>query len=175
MAVDLAGLRRQSLWLSRLTAVLFGATAALIGFTLAVSALGPAATPDLLPRLLVRWSPTFFYLYALWAIRGTFRSFGRGGELGAAVARGCIRAGFALAAGATLSAVGVPNLIRILDTLGLVARRPGEWAGFLHFDVAYLAVGVVGLAMVLLGRLLGWAGELQREAAALRDELGEFL
>ena len=42
------------------------------------------------------------------------------------------------------------------------------------FDVAYLAVGVVGLALVLLGRLLHWAGELQSEAAALKDELGGF-
>jgi hypothetical protein len=42
------------------------------------------------------------------------------------------------------------------------------------FDVAYLAVGVVGLALVLLGQLLRWAGELQGEAAALRDEVGSF-
>jgi hypothetical protein len=85
-----------------------------------------------------------------------------------------MRAGLALAIGATLSAVGVPNLVRVLGSFGLITLRPGEWAGFLHFDVAYLAVGVVGIALVLLGRLLSLAGEVQREAAALRDELGGF-
>ena len=173
MDARLTGLRRQSLWLSRLTLVLFGATALIIAYGLALAA---AASPQsgALPRLLVQWSPTFFYLFALWAIRGAFRAFSLGGQFGAAMARGCTRAGLALAFGATLSAVGVPNLVRVLGSLNLIALRPGEWAGILHFDVAYLAVGVVGLALVLLGRLLGLAGDVQREAAALRDELGGF-
>jgi hypothetical protein len=173
MDARLEGLRRQSLWLSRLTLLLLGSTALIIAYGLALAA-NASAQAGALPRLLVQWSPTFFYLFALWAIHGAFRGFARGGQFGAAVARGCVRAGLALAAGAALSAVGVPNLVRVLGSLGLLVRRPGEWAGFLHFDVAYLAVGVVGLALVLLGRLLGLAGEVQREAAALRDELGGF-
>jgi hypothetical protein len=68
--------------------------------------------------------------------------------------------------------VGVPNLLWILSFAGLI--DPGQWAGILHFDVAHLAVGVVGLALILLGKLLRRAAELQAEADALKDELGGF-
>jgi hypothetical protein len=44
----------------------------------------------------------------------------------------------------------------------------------LTFDTAYLAVGVVGLALLLMGRLLQRASEIQNEAAAMRSELDEF-
>ncbi|HMJ92618.1 MAG TPA: hypothetical protein VK472_00815 [Allosphingosinicella sp.] len=173
MVMDVDGLRRQSLWFSRLTLTLFLATSAI----LAIFVMGATVHPeklDFFGRLLVRWSPALFYLYALWAIRGGFRDFALGGVFGDAIASGCSRAGWALAIGGTLSAIGVPNLIRILDDAGLLRREPGEWAGLLVFDVAYLAVGVVGLALILLGRLLRLAGETQREAADLRDELGSF-
>ncbi|HYJ52289.1 MAG TPA: hypothetical protein VEW04_03870 [Allosphingosinicella sp.] len=158
-ATDIDQLRRHSLWLSRLTLVLLVATAlvtvapVLIGFALA-----PArGLPPALAFTAVLWMPVPFYLYALWAIRGAFRGFAAGGTFGPAIAAGCTRAGFALAIGGTLSAVGVPNVMRVLHGQG----------GILSFDVAYLAVGVVGLAMILLGRLLA-------RAAAIEDELGGF-
>jgi hypothetical protein len=128
--------------------------------------------PSVLVRLAIHWLPPAFYLYAIWSIRGALRSFAGGGLLGAAVARGCTRAGWAMAVGGGLSAVAVPNLLRLLTNLGVLERQ--GWNSFLMFDVAYLAVGVVGLALVLLGQLLRWAGELQGEAAALRDEVGSF-
>jgi hypothetical protein len=158
-ATDIDQLRRHSLWLSRLTLFLLVATAlvtvapVLIGFALA-----PArGLPPALAFTAVLWMPVPFYLYALWAIRGAFRGFAAGGTFGPAIAAGCTRAGFALAIGGTLSAVGVPNVMRVLHGQGSV----------LVFDVAYLAVGVVGLAMILLGRLLS-------RAAAIEDELGGF-
>jgi hypothetical protein len=158
-ATDIAQLRRHSLWLSRLTLFLLAATALvtvapmLIGFALA-----PArGLPPALAFAAVLWLPVPFYLYALWAIRGVFRSLAAGGTFGPAIAAGCTRAGFALAIGGTLSAVGVPNVMRVLHGQG----------GILVFDVAYLAVGVVGLALILLGRLLG-------RAASLEEELGGF-
>lgn len=171
-------LRKQSLWLSRLTLFLFSATALIIvmptiyglfyleenGFEL----------PPVLLRAAVMWSPTVFYLYALWAVRSAFRDFAKGGIFGPAIARGCTSAGVALAIGATLSAVGVPNLMRILHAQNLIDRPPAELTAMLIFDTAYLAVGVVGVALVLLGRLLRRAVEIQSEAAAMRSELDEF-
>ena len=165
---DLDQLRRHSLWLSRLTLFLLIGTALvillpyLLHFTRPAGPGGDARHPFTAGALL--WLPSIFYLYSLWAIRSGFRAFAAGGVFGPAIADGCTRAGLALAIGATLSAVGVPNLFRLISGSGAV----------LHFDPAYLAVGVVGLALLLLGRLLRRAAALQRETAELRSELSEF-
>lgn len=166
MITDVEQLRRHSLWLSRLTLGLLVATAALI---LTIFLIGPVRAPlgGVLLAHLLHWLPALFYLYALWAIHRAFRTFARGGIFGPAIAAGCTQAGIALAVGGALSAVGIPTLRRLL-----IDSSRGS---FLHFDTAYLAVGVVGLALVLLGRLLSHAAELQAEAAALKTELGEFL
>ena len=156
---DVAQLRRHSLWLSRLTLFLFAATALVTVVPVAIGfALAPArGLPPALAFTALLWAPVPFYLYALWAIRGAFSGFAAGGTFAPAIAVGCTRAGIALAVGATLSAIGVPNFLRLLQGRG----------GFLQFDVAYLAVGVVGLALILLGRLLA-------RAAAVEEELGGF-
>jgi len=162
-------LRRHSLWLSRLTLFLLVATALIIILpTLIIFGRMFAADGQISERAglaTLHWVPSIFYLYALWAIRSAFRDFAVGGVFGPAIAEGCARAGLALAIGATLSAVGIPNLMRLIR---------GGSGSILHLDVAYLAVGVVGLALLLLGRLLRRAADLQREAAALRSELSEF-
>ena len=171
-------LRQHSRWLARLSLILLVATALviLVPTILAlfrVSARGGDLT-NLLGWSLVTWSPTIFYLYALWAIRNAFSHFAAGGTFGPAIARGCTRAGIALAAGGTLSAVGVPNIYRLLQLQGDPGGPIQRIGTILHFDTAYLAVGVVGLALILLGRLLARAAELQGEAARLRGELDEF-
>jgi hypothetical protein len=175
---DVEMLRRHSLWLSRLTMFLFSATAFIIVVPTVyglffLAEYGMRLAP-VLWRAAVLWSPSIFYLYALWAVRSAFRDFARGGVFGSAIATGCTRAGIALAIGATLSAVGVPNIMRVLHAQGLVEKPPSTYTSVLIFDTAYLAVGVVGLALVLLGRLLQRAAEIQSEAAAMRDELDEF-
>lgn len=161
-------LRRHSLWLSRLTLFLLVATALII--VLPTTLYFARAFMGMRPFIpgsgytLLYWIPSIIYLYALWAIRSAFRDFALGGVFGPAIADGCTRAGLALAMGASVSAVGLPNLLRLLRGDGSI----------LHFDVAYLAVGIVGLALVLLGRLLRRAAGLQRETAELRSELSEF-
>ena len=175
---DIQMLRRHSLWLARLTLFLFSATALLIIVPtilglIYLSEKGSPLTPVLI-RAAVLWSPALFYLYALWAIRSAFHDFASGGVFGPAIAGGCTKAGYALAIGATLSAVGVPNVMRTLYEHGLIERPPSMFRSVLIFDTAYLAVGVVGLALVLLGRLLQRAAEIQSEAAAIRNELNEF-
>jgi hypothetical protein len=170
-------LRRHSLWLSRLTLFLFGATALVIlipitnGFGTILQR--EAVAPHIVFRA-VFWVPTFIYLYALWAIGRSFGAFARGGLFGPAVAKGCRRAGVALAVGAGASAVGVPNAIRLLAQHGLVPEPLRRFGSVLIFDTAYLAVGVVGIALFLLGQLLERAAEVQQEAQDLRAELGEF-
>jgi hypothetical protein len=167
-------LRQHSLWLSRLTLFLFCATALIIllptaiGFATVVR--GEAVARHIV-FVFVIWFPAFFYLYALWAIARAFGAFARGGLFGAAMAGGCRRAGIALAIGATASALGVPNAMRLLAQRGLVA---GQHGSVMIFDTAYLAVGVVGIALFLFGGLLERAAEVQQEAQDLRAELGEF-
>lgn len=159
MASDVEQLRRHSLWLSRLTLGLLAATFVVTMLPVAIGfGLAPLrGLPPPLARAALTWLPVPCYLYALWAIRGGFRDFAAGGTFGPAIAQGCTRAGWALALGAALSAVGVPNAMRLVYGQG----------GLLQFDVAYLAVGVVGLALILLGRLLA-------RAARLEEELGGF-
>ena len=171
-------LRQHSRWLARLSLFLLVATALVIVVptVLALSMVSGRGGnwTTLLGWSLVTWLPSVFYLYALWAIRSAFSHFAKGGTFGPAIARGCTRAGWALAIGGTLSAVGVPNIYRLLQLQGFPGGPIQRIGTVLHFDTAYLAVGVVGLALILLGRLLARAAELQGEAARLRGELDEF-
>jgi hypothetical protein len=175
-------LRLRSLWLSRMTLLLLVATALVIvqpvllgiGAVLGDSALRGGTLRSFLAFSAVMWLPSLFYLYALWAISGAFSYFARGGTIGTAMAQGCRRAGIALAIGATASAIGVPNLLRLLIGQGLIANRAYGNRTVLVFDTAYLAVGVVGLALFLLGGLLERAADVQREAQKLQAELREF-
>lgn len=176
--VDIELLRRQSRWFGRLTLVLLVLTAlvVLIPTIMAGVVLARRDGPltDLLAWSALTWSPTIFYLYALWMIRGAFSGFAAGGVFGPAVAAGCARAGAGLALGGTMSAVGVPNLYWMLGLPGTPGGPVQRIGSVLHFDTAYLAVGVVGIALMLLGRLLARATELQAEAARLRGELDEI-
>ena len=171
-------LRQHSLWLARMTLVLLVATALLIVvptmIALILMAQRGSDWTGLLWWSLITWAPAIFYLYALWAIRGAFRDFAQGGQFGPAIAAGCTRAGIFLAAGGTMSAVGVPNIHRLMQLQGVPGGPIQRIGTLLHFDAAYLAVGVVGLALILLGRLLHRAADLQSEAARLRGELDEF-
>lgn len=173
---DEARLRQRSLWLSRLTMTLLAATAALVILPVALGLrYGERSAEAHLAFSAAIWLPSIFYLYALFAIGRAFGSFGRGGTIGAAMARGCRRAGIALALGGTASAIGVPNLLGLLLRSGIIEESRFGGGTVLVFDVAYLAVGVVGLALFLLGGLLDRAARVAEEAQALRTELGEFV
>lgn len=170
-------LRRHSLWLSRLTLFLLVATALAIVLPTAIGLATVVRAEAMARHILfafVVWFPAFFYLYALWAIGRSFGAFARGGLFGAQMAKGCRRAGVALALGGTASAVGVPNAMRLLSQYDLLHGLGRRFGSVLIFDAAYLAVGVVGIALFLLGQLLDRAAEVQQEAQALRTELGEF-
>jgi hypothetical protein len=173
---DETKLRQRSLWLSRVTMALFAATTLVIVLPFLLG-LGRTewSTGNYLAYAAANWLPAAFYLYALWAIGRAFGAFGKGGTIGAAMARGCRRAGVALALGGTASAIGVPNILGALLRSGIIEASRFGSETVLVFDVAYLAVGVVGLALFLLGGLLDRAGRVAEEAQALRSELGEFV
>ena len=164
-------LRRYSSWLARLAYGLVALTALVI---LVPSAIGLVRAADgglplgpILIRAAVIWAPALFYLYAVAALAGAFGQIGKGRLFGQSVARGCMRAGLALAIGSVVSALGVPNALRILREQGVLGAGPEGLAGIVRLDLAYLAVGVVGIALILLGNLF-------RRAASMEEELGEF-
>ena len=68
----------------------------------------------------------------------------------------------------------MPNAMRLLSQYDLLHGMGQRFGSILIFDPAYLAVGVIGIALFLLGRLLERAAEVQQEAQELRAELGEF-
>lgn len=165
---DLARLQQHSRWLSYVAGLLFLGLAALIVLpTLAVLGRNGLRLDQVLgPGLWMQWLPTIPYLFALLAIRRGFAVFARGGPIGTAMGPACRRAGWALAVGAGVSAFGVPLLARAVDA---------HVRTLMNFDPAYVAIGVVGLALVLLGGLLDRASSAEARVRSLEHELQEFV
>ena len=107
----------------------------------------------------VRNLPAIFYLYAVGVMSGAMIALSRGRLVQAVLVRALRRVGVALAAGAVVAIVGVTNL---LNWLGL----PG--GGYAHFDVAALALLLVGGSLILIAKVLD-------EAVALQAELDQFV
>ena len=158
----MSSLEWHSRWLRAILAALIGLVVAAILLDSLVSLTadrvkGWPARPLL--HALVRWGPAVFYLWALWSIRRALGDVAAGRSFQPAFARRLRDVGLGLAAGALMSAVVQPNLMRLLSAPGL--RFP--FAAWGHFDVAYIAVGAIGLALILLSRLLARAAEMQAE------------
>lgn len=110
---------------------------------------------------LIRVTPAIFYLCALWAVRRVFGELTRAEPVfRPALERGLREVGSSLAWGAGTEVLGAPMLLRYVD-----GERGGAVA---HYIPAAIAIGVVGLALVLLSRLIG-------RGAALQDELDSFI
>jgi len=109
-----------------------------------------------LGQILIGIAPALLYLSALWAVRRIFNDLARAGRpVRPALARGLRRVGRRLAWGAGMDVIGSPMLIRWSD---------GEGGGAVAYYIpAAVALGVVGLALVLVSRLLQRATDMQNE------------
>lgn len=172
-------LRRQSLLLGGLTgsiALLVGGMITLVYFILpALHAGRPGYPPvsDLLPGSIVAltfWSPVLFYLAALLAMAWMFAQVAAARPVWRATARGLGLIGWALMLGSMMTVLVQPRLMQLHWVREVMAQqgRHAPVGGILHFDVPAIVVGVVGLAMLLLGGLL-------RRAEAVQSELDEIV
>jgi heme exporter protein D len=121
----------------------------------------PLAIAHELGQALIQITPALLYLWALLAVRRLFSELARQERpFQPALVEGLRRIGWSLAWGAGMDVVGAPMLLRWTD---------GEPGGSVaHYLPSAVALGVVGLALVLLSRLL-------QRAAALQDELDQII
>ena len=164
---DLADLQRQSRWLNRALTFLM----VLLGLVILLAWFNPLWTygrPGTPPRSeldeamihgFVFWGPALFYFWALLAVRRALGDITAGRLFQPAIARSLRDVGIGLAGGAIMSAFVQPNLMRVLNESW--GRFP--FAAWAHIDVAYFAVGTVGLALILLSRVMKRAADIQAE------------
>ena len=168
--ISTPGLQQHSRWLTRIADVMLVGTVAVLVLPALVALMRAPAAAVLGVQVLPHWLATLPYLFAVFAIRQGFAGYARGGVLGHVMARACRQAGSALVIGAGVSVFGMPLLVRWLAAPGNHLRGT-----LMVFDPAYVAIGVVGLALVLLGGLLERAVEAQERMQALERELTEFV
>ena len=104
--------------------------------------------------LLVHVAPAIAYLWALWAVQRALGDMAAGRMFQATVARALRQIGYGVIAGALLSIFAVTNLSRIIEH--------GR-GGFAYFDLSAMVLAVVGVALIMLSRLVERAERLQRE------------
>jgi hypothetical protein len=121
------------------------------------------------------WSPAPFYLWALWALRRTFRDVAAGAAFTPAVARALRRLGLANVVGGSLGLFMVPIL--------KLARRGAHVAAMerlasIDFDDVlmwtYLMLIFMGITLLLLSRLMTRAVAFRARNEALERELEGF-
>lgn len=137
---------------SRVLAILVGIVFAVLAFVLLVegAAVGWRGYPAV---VLVQRVSMLFYLGAIWMVRQAFVAIARGALFDHVVPRLLGRVGWALFLGAMANVFFVPAILRTVWLRG----------SFAHFDPAAITLGVVGLTLVLVARLLVQAAEMRAE------------
>jgi len=103
---------------------------------------------------LVWFSPTAFYLFAVWSIGSAMGQLARGRLIQPTLSSALRRVGLSLGLGGVMSVFVVSNVIRVIEH--------GR-GGYLHFDVAGMTLGMIGGALFLLGKVVDQAGRMQAE------------
>lgn len=111
-----------------------------------------------LGAVLIIYLPMAFYLFAIVEVRSALARIAAGEAFAEVLPRMLTRGGVALFIGALLTMFGVPLLTWAL--LGDAYVR--------QFDPSVIALGVVGLVLVILGRLVA-------ASITMRQELDQFI
>jgi hypothetical protein len=160
--------RRRSRWLMQATTVVMVAIVLVAALYVYVVMRAQLDDPEVLLRLALAWLPSVFYLWALWILRGLFAALaGDGLRLQPGVAKAMARIGMTLMAGGATTLLTVP-LISML-------AQPHKMGSFPLFNVPALVLMMLGLALLVLARLLQQGVALQAEAGKLRDALDGFI
>ncbi|MBX9731420.1 MAG: hypothetical protein K2X59_08835 [Sphingomonas sp.] len=102
--------------------------------------------------------PMPFFLAAIWSMRRAVILIGRGGAVESLLSALLWRVGVSLFLGGLALVFAAPLLVRLLTGGGSYAR----------YDSSAITVGVVGLALMIVARVV-------TEAGAMRTELDEIL
>jgi hypothetical protein len=154
-----------------LALVIFAALAVSMGVAFSAP---PADRPALPLLYAVYWFPSLFYVWALIAIRRTFRDIGRGALFGPSIARGLRHVGWALLIGGAVNSFIIGVVHNSYVPQGFSTGDTHAFRG-LSFDPAYIMLVLIGLALLLLARLIKAAADERSRADRLESELGEFL
>ena len=151
---------RQYRWLAIFMVVSVGGLLAMMHLVapLVLTIRGDRPVDDAYWRGLVMASPTACYLYGVWSIGAAMKRIGAGALLQPAIAHALRRVGIALGVGGVISVFVAINLLRLM----------GLATGWLYFDVPGMTLGMIGGALVLLGRVMD-------QAAAAQAELDEMI
>jgi hypothetical protein len=165
-------LRRQSRMFANGTTVL----ALILCFGIAVcfsaALMAPAGDVHELSLLhALYWFPSLFYLWVLVAIRRTFIDIAAGAMFGRSIERALRHLGWGMIAGGIAGTVLAPWMHSATLPSGMIDGRTQIFG----IDDADLVIALIGLAVLLLARLLSVAGRTAERSADLEAELKGFI
>lgn len=125
---------------------------------LAIGVIAISKSDDNMPILLSAFASLPFYLWAIWTARRAILLIGSGQALQSVLSSMLRRIGLALLAGGLADVFGRALGIRLAMGFGSYAR----------FDPAAITIGVIGVTLMIVARLV-------RDAEELRAELDAFV
>lgn len=167
-----ANLRRNSYIFARVTLVLIVILCFGIAICFASALRAPAGDLHALTLLhALYWFPSLFYLWVLLAIRRAFLDIAGGTPFGVSIKRGLRHLGWCLVAGGVLSTILSPWVRSSPMPSGYVDGRTQVFG----IDDAGLVLALVGVAVLLVSRLLSIASRSHARSIALEAELKGFI
>jgi len=165
-------LRRQSRMFANATTVLMLILCFGIAVCFSTALMAPAGDVHQITLLhALYWFPSLFYLWVLVAIRRTFVDIAAGAMFGPSIERGLRHLGWCMVAGGTAGTLLAPWVRSAPLPAGVVDGRTQIFG----IDDADLVIALIGLAVLLLARLISLAGRTAERSAALEAELKGFV